>query len=156
MSSCYYIKNPRIPTRVFVSLCVSGCVCVFIRPKTQIHYTLSHSVWRQNQLLYRGPPLQTVYEGIRGSLSAPSNTLPAWPPRLWPLDTLKMRLRWKEGILRDFPRDAFDHTSNKNESIIQNPTKARVEAVLEFCASLLREALFFYCLHWAWECHNND
>lgn len=159
-SICYY---PRIPTSVFVSLCayvcqcVSGCACVFIRPKTQIHW-LSPSVWQQNQLLYWGPPLQTVYEGIRGSLTVPSNTHPAWPPRLWQLDTLKMRPRWKDEILGAFPRDEFDHTSSKNESIIRSPTKSGVKAVRECCACLLGEALCFYCLHWAWEweCYNND
>lgn len=103
-----------------------------------------------------GPPLQTVYEGIRGSLTAASNTHPACPPRLWPLDTLKMRLTWKEGIVRAFPRDESHHTPSKNESLIPNATKARVESVREFWACLLREALFFYCLLWAQECHNND
>lgn len=149
---------------ICVFVCKWVCVCIHKTQNSNPLHSLSAfgnkiSSWqkkKKNQLLYWGPPLQTVYEGIRGSLTAPSNTHPAWPPRLWPLDTLKMRLRWKEGILRAFPRDQFDHTSSKNESIIQNPTKARVEAVLEFCASLLREALFFYCLHWAWECHNND
>lgn len=47
-----------------------------------------------------------------------------------------------------FPRDEFDHTSSKNESIIQNtPTKAGVEAFLVFAASLLRGALFLCGLH---------
>lgn len=114
----------------------------------EVEKKISSCIW--------GPPLQTVYEGIRGSLTAASNTHPAWPPRLWPLDTLKMRVTWKEGIVRAFPRDEFDHTSSKNESLIPNSTKARVESVLEFWAGLLGEALFFYCLHWARECHNND
>lgn len=153
--SCQGSQDSRQSVCVFVWVCVSVGVCIHKNQKLK-STSLSLSVLQQNQLLYWGPPLQTVYEGIRGSLTAPSNTHPAWPPRLWPLDTLKMRLRWKEGVLRAFPRDEFDHTSSKNESIIQNPTKARVEAVLECCASLLREALCFYCFHWAWECHNND
>ncbi len=164
--SAVMLRRTRIPVGVLslcvclcvgvsVCECVSGCVCVYTHKTQNSNPPLSLSVGQQNQLLYWGPPLQTVYEGIRGSLTAPSNTHPAWPPRLWPLDTLKMRLRWKEGMLRGFPRDEFDHTSSKNESIIQKLTKARVEAVRECCASLLGEALCFYCLHWAWECRNN-
>lgn len=113
-----------------------GCMCVLLGPQTQIH-SASHSVFpQQNLLLYRGPPLQTVYERIRGSLTTPSNALPAWPPRLWPLHTPTMRGTWKEGIHAAFPRAKFDHTPGKNECIIREWTKTRGE---ECCASLLRE-----------------
>lgn len=148
-------KPIDIPASVSVFVC-KWAACIHKIQNSHPLHTQSLSFWQQTQLLYWGHHYKLSRGGIKGSLTAPSNTHPAWPPRLWPLDTLKMRARWKEGILGAFPRDEFDHTSSKNESIIQNPTKAGVEAFLVFSASLLRGALFLCGPHWAWECQNND